>query len=80
VVPTRSSLLAFVDSEPGDPLSGIRLIRQLDLGTEGVRGLNMLYDGSVVFVTSEGVVGVVDPKLRGVVDVLELPGRLTIFR
>ncbi|NND95921.1 MAG: hypothetical protein HKN47_01175 [Pirellulaceae bacterium] len=62
---------AFGDQCVGNSLSGIRKLRQFNIpacqvqsDSEKIIGLNMTYDGFLVFVTSHGTVGVLSRDLK----------------
>ena len=66
--PVRNSIMVFGDEEPENVYSRIEVRRKLTLPAtilhptkpDAVMGLQMTYDGHLVFVTFRGVVGVVD--------------------
>jgi len=66
--PVRNSIMVFGDEQPGKAHSRIAVRRKLTLPAtiihptkpDAVLGLQMTYDGHLVFVTIRGVVGVVD--------------------
>jgi hypothetical protein len=71
----EQSIRSFINAIPGDALSGVVMLDSFQLpllsDQDSVRGLNLLYDGVLVFTTSLGIVGVIRRDFTGL-QVLQL--------
>ncbi|MBW3496383.1 hypothetical protein [Bacillus sp. FDAARGOS_1420] len=78
----NDSIMVFGDKHSYDPFSEIELKRKFTLPKEllnpnlkdALLGLNLTYDGQVVFVTGGGVVGVIDRYFKEQVQYIKLSG------
>ncbi|WP_134684333.1 hypothetical protein [Brevibacillus migulae] len=80
--PVRNSIMVFGDEQPGMAHSRIAVRRKLTLPAtiihptkpDAILGLQMTYDGHLVFVTIRGVVGVVDRHFQKAPQYLRFTG------